>query len=316
MKNKSIWLIDSSHLLHRMAYTPLAKLDDSKGRPSGLIHGFLNSLISIRENKNNRLNIGSEPSFVACWDKSGSKVRDEMTKGSYKANRYSDTTDEDRRFYSKYSSARSHLINILGLLGIPTISVHGVEADDIIAYLSRLDFDGKQKVILSEDSDLFQLIKADTSQYKPIAKKWVDQSDLIKRYGEDYNQRIVKISAMCGTHNNVTGIKGIGEKSAIKILDKLDSDEELPVNKKSELFKKHQHIYKKNLEIVDILKVVENYNLDSQIKKELLSSLVTSSTPSSFLDIMTVLADFELAQVAKKVNTILGSGSNFSGVKF
>ena len=211
----SIYLVDGSHLLHRISFTPMGALTTSDGKPSGVVHGFLQSLITIRKKTKNA------SKFIVCWDKSGSVFRTKLCP-TYKGSRYTDLSDEDREHRAKYNEGRTLVQEMLGSFCIPSISIHGVEADDIIAYLSKMDL-GDRKVIFSDDSDLTMLVNDSTDCYKGMKKKYITKEIYAKEQDldpEKYFEQMVDILAITGTHNDVIGIKGLGFKTAHQIVKK------------------------------------------------------------------------------------------------
>ena len=302
-----IYLIDASHLLHRIKHTPLAELFDSEGRPTGMVFGFFNSLCKIRRDT------GNTARFVICWDKTTSSFRTEMYE-EYKADRSardSNISDEDRQKLAEYNEARMLIIELSNLLQIPTFQIHGVEADDIIGHFARKDL-GERKVILSEDSDLFQLLNDSTDQYCPVNGKYVTQYSFVDEQGlhaDKFREQYIMILAMTGTHNNVTGIKGIGFKTARKISEFLINGEEVPATStKNKLFLTNQEIYHRNVKLVDIYHVLDTHNVSTMIKAEVTSRSCLGAPEYLFFDVMEYLKDLELNKIIDNLVTLENSG--------
>ena len=302
---KMIYLVDASHLLHRVIYTPQSQLTSSDGRPSGLVHGFLRSLAKIRRDT------GHTAKFVICWDKSSSAYRQTVVPG-YKGDRHTDQTDEDRKHLEMFNEGRKLLMNILGLFRIPTIQIHGVEADDIIAYLTRVNYGGETKVILSEDTDLFQLLQEDVKMYRPVRGEWWDISTLVEKKkleADHWRKQNVMMQAMMGTHNNVSGIKGIGEVNAQRLSRLLVKNEEIKAKgKKNCLFLENQDTYLRNLKVVDLYWVLDHTDVGRQIHVEIQHVQSLNQAPYNFMDILSEFKSLELVKASSDIRHLEGSG--------
>jgi len=300
-----IYLVDGSHLLHRMKHVPgLCDLSDSRGRPTGMVMGFLNSLIKIRRDSK------STAEFVICWDKASSAYRTKMYT-EYKGDRYSELTDEDRTRLAQYNEARLLVIDVCGLLQIPTIQIHGVEADDIIGHFSRKKMP-KRKVILSEDSDLYQLLNDDTDQYCPVKGKLLTKNSFIEEYSlipEKFREQYIMILSMTGTHNNVEGIKGIGSVTARKISEiLLNGGEITPTSAKNKSFLEHRSEYERNIKLVDIYHGLDNEGIGVMIDAEVTSKSCLGALSYNFLGTVDYLRDLELNRVIQNICYLENSG--------
>lgn len=289
------YLVDGSHLLHRIRFTPQAELKTVDGRPSGLVHGFLKSLIKISKDTSRQCKI------IVAWDKSGSKFRTKLF-SEYKASRYTNMSDEDRKKLEEYNQGRAILIDLLTALEIPNIWIHGVEGDDIITYLSMVNL-GDQKIILSDDTDLLMLVNDSTKVYRPVKGEWYDKERYISEYELDperYYEQSVMILSMTGTHNDVPGIKGIGPKTALQISRFLLRGEPVPdTSAKFKKFNEQIETYHRNLKLVDM-----KYSLDTDLGDGTIRQLIddsirkfrTSPCKFDFIQVVSTMKDLELKQ--------------------
>lgn len=144
-------LIDGHNLAFRCLYAPgMSNLTDKKGRPTGMILGFLNSLGAIRKKF-------PEAIIHVAWD--GSSRRRKAKFGEYKANRQPHTaTDFDPMAVLK---------RVLPLLGVRQIWNPEEEADDVIATLVHGDLKDQVNIIFSTDRDFLQLVTKTTSLLVP-----------------------------------------------------------------------------------------------------------------------------------------------------
>ena len=198
-------LIDSNNLAY-IAFFSLGDLSEGEER-TGTIFGFLNIV--------NRIAAKFGGDMVFCFD---SKKNFRKNKNrEYKANRHKDLTHEKKielnQMHRQITALRKEVLPQMGFNNI-RISP-GYEADDIIAQYA-LKY--KKAVIVSTDKDLFQLLTKDVSIYDPRAKKVFTKRDFIKRYGITPKQW-PRVKAIAGDpSDNIKGIKGVGEKTAIKFI--------------------------------------------------------------------------------------------------
>jgi 5'-3' exonuclease/transcription antitermination factor NusG len=138
-------IVDGHNLAFRCLYAPgMSELADSKGRPTGIILGFLRSLASLRKRF-------PEAALYVCWDGSSKRRKDLFA--DYKANRASSRDSSGSSF-----DQIAWLRGLIPSLGVVQAFHPGEEADDVIATLVRGKLQGQHNVIYSMDRDLFQLV--------------------------------------------------------------------------------------------------------------------------------------------------------------
>lgn len=202
-------IVDSHALFHRSrsALTrAMGEMETSYGMPVTGTYGFLNALFSVIE----KYDIDS---VVPTYD-AGQNWR-KAESDSYKANRSSSDI--------AHKADMSLLIgDVLPELGFTPIGIPGFEADDIIATISRGSSAFSEVYILSCDKDLFQLV---TDRVKVIlfnsAKKiqLIGPEEVIEHFGVPASE-VKFYKALSGdSSDNVAGIKGIGPKTAVKIIE-------------------------------------------------------------------------------------------------
>lgn len=201
-------LIDGYSLLNR-AYFAMPKLTDKSGRHTGAVFGFVNILQKIVDDE--------KPDYIAvAMDERAPTFRHEFY-AEYKGTRK--PMDEELR------SQIPLLKELLALMRIRTVSLTGYEADDVIGSLAKSVADSKnQVVIVSGDRDLLQLINEDVSMRLPRTVKGKSIVSIFheKEVIEEFNvppKGIIELKALMGdTSDNIPGVKGIGEKTAAKLL--------------------------------------------------------------------------------------------------
>ena len=152
-----------------------------------------------------------------------------------------------------------HLIHYLQCLPVKILSLDGVEADDIIAFLSKeLTKDKKNKAyIISADNDFLQLVDENISMYRSVEKEFVSPKVVKEKYGVHPHNFLLYKTLMKDTSDKVGGVKGLGIGKFAKLFPELLGDEKLSLdhiyNICAERFKKHI-IYCRALENFDNLR--------------------------------------------------------------
>ena len=214
-------LVDGHSLAFRAFYAfgkhPEGGLRTSTGIPTSICFGFLKALIEMLDRE--------KPTAVAiAFDLAVPTFRHEID-DTYKANR-SETPES-------FIPDMQNLQKVLAAMNLPVITQAGFEADDVLGTLSQVaSADGYTVKILSGDRDLFQLIDVD----KRISVLNLGQKDKIVEYhAHQVKERmgvlptqVVDYKALCGdASDNIRGVRGIGEKTAIKLIEEYDNLENI-----------------------------------------------------------------------------------------
>ena len=206
-------LLDCNYLCHRAKHST-GDLSYG-GDATGVIYGFLKSLSGFQDFFNTS-------NFVFCWDSNTSKRKEIYPE--YKANRENkEYTDEEIVFDMAFRWQMKKLrTTYLPMIGFNNVFVqHGYESDDIIASLCKYtitDRNDREGIIITSDKDLYQCITSNISFYNPQTHKTLTLQGFKKQYGIVPSEwALMKAIAGCTT-DNVKGVKGIGEKTAIKYL--------------------------------------------------------------------------------------------------
>lgn len=250
--DKPILIVDGANLFLRSwaAYPTMS----SHGYQMGGCIGFMKTLSRI-------LNELQPTNVYVVWEGGGSRRRRNLYP-EYKLGRRSEKLN---RFYGddipdSEENKKHQLITLLSILKntpICQVYVSDCEGDDVIAYLCRGLFKHNNKIIVSADKDMYQLLDDKTKIYSLHRKKVISQDDIFSEFRiKTHNFAIAK--SLCGDPgDNVPGIKGIGFKTAAKKFPILGNDSELILqeiidfchSKSSESI-----IYRRVLENVDVLK--------------------------------------------------------------
>ena len=196
-------LIDGSSYLYR-AFHALPPLTNSKGEPTGALHGVLAMIQKlIRE---------EQPKHVAVvFDAPGKTFRDELF-ADYKATR--PPMPDDLR------SQVQPILDAVEAMGLPLLRVTGVEADDVIGTLCKQAADRGLNVLVSTgDKDLAQLVNDKVTLINTMSDSRMDR-DGVKAKFDVYPEQIIDYLALVGdTSDNIPGVPKVGAKTAAKWLN-------------------------------------------------------------------------------------------------
>ncbi|KGK88094.1 DNA polymerase I [Desulfosporosinus sp. HMP52] len=211
-------ILDGNSLANRAFYA-LPPLTTADGRPTNVLHGFLTMLFKLEQEQH--------PDYwVVAFDKTKATVRIEQYAG-YKAQRKE--TPEGLRPQFDY------LKEILAEMDVPQLELAGYEADDLIAAITKqAEAQGMEIQIYTGDKDALQLISPKTNIF--MTKKGISE---IERYDETalwerYQLRpyqIIDLKGLMGdSSDNIPGVPGIGEKTALKLLWEFETVENVLTN--------------------------------------------------------------------------------------
>ena len=210
-------LVDGNNLLFRSYYATAYTgniMRNSKGFPTNGLYGFVNMINKIINEEN--------PKYMLVAFDIGKTFRHEKY-DSYKGGRI-ETPDELKM---QFPVAKE----ILNAMGIKYLETPGYEADDIIGtFANMIDNDDKYNgLIVSSDKDLLQLISDNVSVKLLKSKDYImmDHDTFVNTYGIEPIRMIDLKGLMGDPSDNIPGVKGIGEKTALKLLQEYDSVENL-----------------------------------------------------------------------------------------
>ena len=198
-------IVDGNSLANR-AYYAMPYLSNIKAEPSGAVFGFVNILI--------KLIVEQKPDYIAvAFDHARITFRNQIYE-AYKGTRKETPPDLIKQF--------PVIKNMLNLMNIKVLEYEGIEADDIIGTLSNLSC--KENILLSGDRDLLQLVNKNTVVW--LTKKGVTEIDVMdekaikNKYGFE-PKGIIDLKALMGdASDNIPGVSGVGEKTALTLLNK------------------------------------------------------------------------------------------------
>ena len=205
-----LYLLDASTYIFRAFHSTQPRagfaggLSTSKGLPTNALLVFTNMLRKLVKTE--------KPDYFACvFDKSDRTFRSELYP-AYKGTRSETPPDLVPQF--------PYFQPIAAGLGLAVLELDGFEADDIIATLAgRAREYGVEAVIVSSDKDLMQLLGSHVRMYDSMKDQWVGLEQVQEKFGVAPN-KVVEVQGLIGdTVDNIPGVKGVGPKTASKLIE-------------------------------------------------------------------------------------------------
>lgn len=266
-------IIDALAVLHR-AWHALPRLTDPKGQAISAVYGFASLLFKLLREY--------QPKYIAtAFDTPAPTFRHQEYK-EYKATRI----PQPKEFYDQIPITKE----LLKILEIPVLEKDGYEADDFIGTLTKIS--PSSNLIVTGDLDTLQLINSNTAVYflrQGISEiKVYDQKAVEERYGLKPEQLIDYKALRGDPSDNIPGVRGIGEKTALSLIQKFGSlekiyenIEQLPLKTKQILFQhremaflsKHLVTIKSDTPIINQIEKYEFKKINQERVKEFLQKL-------------------------------------------
>ncbi len=195
-------LVDGSSYLYRAYYAP-PHLTNSSGEATGAVYGVVNMLRSLLKQYS--------PSHIAVvFDAKGKTFRNDMY-SDYKANR--PAMPDDLRAQIK------PLHRIIKAMGLPLISIAGVEADDVIGTIAtQASQEGRNVLISTGDKDMAQLVDDNINLINTMTGTVMGPAEVTEKFGVGPELIIDLLALMGDKSDNIPGLAGVGEKTAAAML--------------------------------------------------------------------------------------------------
>lgn len=207
-----LYLLDVYAIVYRSYFAFMGRpLRNASGENVSAVYGFFRFLFSLFDQKN-------PGAFAAVFDSRGPTFRHKMYE-AYKATRQK--TPEDL-------TAQVPIVEeILRALGVPMLRKEGYEADDLIASMAtRCKREGRECWIISGDKDLLQLVGGTVKALRPaegFGFHEIDEKAVLEEWGVTPCQILDFLSLTGDASDNVPGVRGIGEKTALKLMGQFGS---------------------------------------------------------------------------------------------
>ena len=215
---KKLFLLDGMALVYRAHFAFISHpILTSKGVNTSALYGFTQTLLDIQKNQ--------QPTHLAVAFDTQAPTQRHVEFADYKAHR--------EEMPEELSAALPHVRRMAEALNVPVLICDGYEADDIIGTLvRRAGKEGFTSYMVTSDKDFGQLITANTFIYKPSRSgegvEIIGLPEIQSRWGVQRPEQVVDVLAMMGdASDNIPGVPGIGEKTAMKLIAQYGTVENL-----------------------------------------------------------------------------------------
>ena len=207
-------LVDGSSYLFR-AFHALPPLTNSKGMNTGAAKGVIGMLKRLQADN-------PADQLVVIFDAKGPTFRNDIY-SEYKANR--PPMPEELR------EQIEPIHNVIRAMGLPLISISGVEADDVIGTLSVMAAAQHRHVLISTgDKDMAQLVNDYVTLVNTMTQTVLDRDGVIEKFGVPPELIIDLLALMGDSVDNIPGVAGVGEKTALALLQNLGGVSDIYTN--------------------------------------------------------------------------------------
>jgi DNA polymerase-1 len=204
MSKRRLYLIDATAFCYR-AYYALKGLSTTFGQPTNAVFGFVNFLNKILKQQ--------KPDYLgACFD---------VSRDTFRQKKFAEYKIQRPQMPEELISQIPIIKQIIQAYGISLYEKAGFEADDLIASLTRkATQEGLDVVIISSDKDILQLVDKHIVVYSPYKDKGTifNSESIEKAFGIKPNQMIDFISLVGDAADNIPPVRGIGEKTATRLM--------------------------------------------------------------------------------------------------
>lgn len=258
-------VVDGNSIVNRAFYGIMGSkmLQTADGTYTNAVYGFLAILFKELDEV--------KPDYIAvAFDLKAPTARHKMYDG-YKANR--------KGMPEELAAQMPILKDVLRAMNITIIEKEGYEADDVLGTLSRIGENfGLDVVLLTGDRDSFQLATDKVSIYIPRTKAGKTETEIFNRdkvlevYGVEPKQMIEVKGLQGDTSDNIPGVPGIGEKTALSLVKKygtIDHLYECVENNTDDLKGKQREKIAENKELAMLSKTLGTINLETPIEKSI-----------------------------------------------
>ena len=206
-----VYLLDGSSYIFR-AFFALPALSNASGLPTNAVYGFTTMTVKLLKT--------CRPDYLAVALDAGRKTFRNQIYQEYKTNRPEAPPDLIPQF--------PYIRKVLEAMKVAVLEREGYEADDLIATLCKqLSGRGAQVVIVSGDKDLMQLVGDGVRLLDTGKDKWIGLQEVREKFGVEPDKVIEVMGLMGDSTDNIPGVRGIGEKTAIALIQRYHSIENL-----------------------------------------------------------------------------------------
>src|SRR4030066_2496258 len=210
----TLYLIDGNSYISRAFYA-IKGLSNATGFPTNAIFGFTNMLLKVLREK--------KPDYFAIVFDSPVPTERHKTYEAYKAHRPS-MPDELKLQIQPIKE-------IINAFNISNIEIEGYEADDVLGTIAKkAEKEGLDVYIITSDKDINQILSPKIKTYDTMKDKITEEKDVVERFGVEPSRFPEIIALMGDASDNIPGVHGIGEKTAVSLLKEFGSLDNLIKN--------------------------------------------------------------------------------------
>ncbi len=203
----TLYLIDGNSYIYRAFYA-IKGLSNATGFPTNAIFGFTNMLLKVLREK--------KPDYFAIVFDSPVPTERHKTYEAYKAHRPS-MPDELKLQIQPIKE-------IINAFNISNIEIEGYEADDVLGTIAKkAEKEGLDVYIITSDKDINQILSPKIKTYDTMKDKITEEKDVVERFGVEPSRFPEIIALMGDASDNIPGVHGIGEKTAVSLLKEFGS---------------------------------------------------------------------------------------------
>lgn len=252
MERPVLYLIDGSSYIFR-AYYALRHLNTSKGFPTNAVYGFTSMLFKFFKDYN--------PEYLGIvFDSKGDTFRKDMYP-LYKANRTEPPEDLVPQF--------SKIFEMVDAFNIARVQLEGFEADDLMGTIAtEVSKHSVNVVLVTGDKDFTQLVSDKVTLLDTMKNKETGISEVKEKYGVP-PQRVIDVFALAGDSvDNIPGVRGIGEKTAVSLISTFGSLDEL-LGRLDEVSNRHKSLIEEQGDMMLLSKELVTIKTDVETETDL-----------------------------------------------
>lgn len=249
MEKPILYLIDGSSYIFR-AYYALRHLSNSKGFPTNAVYGFTAMLFKFLKDYN--------PKYLGMvFDSKGDVFRNDIYP-EYKANRTEPPEDLVPQF--------AKIFETVDAFNITRIQLEGFEADDLMGTIAKeVSKDDVEVVLVTGDKDFTQLVTDKVTLLDTMKNKETRIPEVVEKYGVSPERVIDVFTLMGDSVDNIPGVKGIGEKTAVSLISSFGSFDEL-LKHLDELTPRQKSLIEEHLDMAHLSKELVTIKTDVDIE--------------------------------------------------
>ena len=197
-----LFLVDGSSYIYR-AFFALPPAVNSAGFPTNAVYGFINFILKLLKRH--------QPEYMTVVLDAGRETFRTRMFAGYKSNR--------QQVPATLIAQLPHIRRALEALNVMALELQGYEADDLIGTLCETLCDEDcDFIVVSSDKDLMQLVTNKITLFDSAKERWIGTQEVIARFGVEPHRVAEVLGLMGDAVDNIPGVKGIGEKTAIALM--------------------------------------------------------------------------------------------------